>query len=88
MNNSELGLKKRQAKFSDEVEKTQYAKINKLNPPNGMPTGFLVANGRQDKYNSHSDEIFDDPKKPAVITLANCDIKHMSFKIFLRKPKH
>ena len=35
---NELGFKNRQLNFSDEVENTQSAKKQKLNPPDGTPT--------------------------------------------------
>ena len=41
MNNVEWGFKKRKVNFDDEVENTQYARIQKLNTSDGMPTGFF-----------------------------------------------
>ena len=62
-------------KFSDEVEKTQSAKINKLNPSDGTPTDFFASNVPQEVDDGHLDEIYDDPKTPVVIRLDSCDIK-------------
>ena len=42
MNNVEWGFKKRKVNFDDEVENTQYARIQKLNTSDGMPTGFCI----------------------------------------------
>ena len=41
--------------------------------------GFFVSNRQQEIYGGHLDDIFDDPKTPAVITLDRCDIKPVSF---------
>ena len=66
MSNQDL---KKKVKFSDEVEKTQSAYKQKLNPPDGIPTDFFACNGRQEIDDGHLDEIFNDPKIPAVVTL-------------------
>ena len=76
---SQNRIKNRKLKFSDEVENTQSAKINKLNPPDGMPTDFFASNGQQEVYYGHLDKNSDDLKYPTVITLDSCDIKPVSF---------
>ena len=75
MNNVELGFKNRKVKFSDEVENTQSATKQKLNPSDGIPKDFFASNGRQEVDDIHSDQMSDDPKNLAVITLYSCDIK-------------
>ena len=78
VNNVELGFKNRKVEFSDEVENTQDAKKWKLNPSDGIPTEFFASNGRQEVDDGYSDEMSDDPKNPAVITLCGFDIKTVS----------
>ena len=62
VNIDELLFKNRKEKLSDEVEKTQSAKKEKLNPLDGMPTVFFASNGWKEVDEGHLDEIFDDPK--------------------------
>ena len=89
MNNVELGFKNRKVKFSDEVENTQSATKQKLNPSDGIPKDFFASNGRQEVDDGHSDEMSDSPRTPTVITIDSCDIKPVSLlKIFARKPKY
>ena len=62
-------------------------KLERLNLPKnknwilrmaGLRISF-ASNGRQDIYDVHLDEIFNDPKTPAVIMLDSCDIKPLNF---------
>ena len=53
-------------------------KKHKLNPPN-FSTGLFASNGQHEIDEAQLDEILDDPKTPAVVTLDSCDIKPVSF---------
>ena len=74
MNNVELGFKNRKVKLSNEVENTQSAKKQKVNPLDGISTDFFASYGRQEVDDDHLDEMSNGPKTPAVITLDSCDI--------------
>ena len=74
LDNVELGLRNRKVKFSDEVENTQSATTTKTLRMT-CPHIFFASNGRQEVDGIHSDQMSDDPKNPAVITLYSCDIK-------------
>ena len=73
-----IRIKKRQEKFDDEFEETQSA--SKKDRTDGLYTDYSTSNGQQETDDGPSDEIFNDPKTPAVITLDSCDIKPTSFK--------
>ena len=53
MKNVEIVFKNRKVKFSDEVEKTQSTKKQKINPLDGMPTYFFASNVWQDIDDGH-----------------------------------
>ena len=52
-----------------------------------MNTDFFASNGLQEINDGHLDEISDDPKTPAFITLDICDIKPVSFFNIRQKTK-
>ena len=45
-----------------------------------MPINFFASNGQQEINSGHLEEVFEDTKTPAIITLNTCDIKPVSFK--------
>ena len=52
-----------------------------------MPTDFFASNGWQEVDDGHLDQMYDNPKNPAVITLDRCDIKPVSLLNIFQKTK-
>ena len=47
---------------------------NKINPSDSMPTESFASNRLQEIDDGNYDEISNDPKSPAVITLDRCNV--------------